>query len=131
MKTTAITSFMPELHVPKGTFDISFYSSAFGAVVLRRFDNDDGSVHAAELRIDGAMFVLHEENIRTGKLTPELCKGTTTTIGLFVNDVDAVIASAIAAGAKEISPATDYDYGYRQGDILDPFGHRWTIEKFI
>ena len=49
----------------------------------------------------------------------------------MVNDVDAVIAQAQAAGAKEISPAQDYDYGFRQGDIIDPFGHHWTIQKMI
>ena len=122
---------MPELHLPSGTFDISFYTNAFGAVVLRRFDNEDGSVHAAEMSIDGAMFILHEENKDKGKLTPAQCKGFTTTIGLMVDDVDSMMVRAIAAGAKEIVPVTTYEYGYRQGDILDPFGHHWTIEMFI
>jgi PhnB protein len=124
-------SFMPELHLPSGTFDISFYTNAFGAVVLRRFDNEDGSVHAAEMSIDGAMFILHEENTAKGKLTPSQCKGSTTTIGLLVDDTDSMMARAIAAGAKAIMPATTYEYGYRQGDILDPFGHQWTIEMFV
>ena len=41
------------------------------------------------------------------------------------------MAGAIAAGAKEISPARDYDYGYRRGDLLDPLGHQWQIEEVI
>ena len=49
----------------------------------------------------------------------------------MVADVDTVMAQALAAGAKEISPAQDYDYGLRQGDIIDPFGHHWTIQKMI
>jgi PhnB protein len=36
---------------------------------------------------------------------------------------------AILAGAIEISPAVDYEYGYRQGTIRDPFGHFWQIQK--
>lgn len=124
-------TFMPELHLPSGTFDISFYTNAFGAVVLRRFDNEDGSVHAAEMSIDGTLFILHEENVAKGKLTPAQCKGFTATIGLMVEDADSMMARAIAAGAKEVMPATTYEYGYRQGDILDPFGHQWTIEMFV
>ncbi|MEP7141394.1 MAG: hypothetical protein ABI707_00930 [Ferruginibacter sp.] len=46
-------------------------------------------------------------------------------------DVDAVMDQAIAAGAIETSPAQDYDYGYRQGKIKDPFGHYWLIEMKI
>ena len=49
----------------------------------------------------------------------------------MVTNVDVVIASALAAGAVELSPATDYDYGYRQGEIKDPFGHHWLIEAVI
>ena len=47
------------------------------------------------------------------------------------DDVDAVMARAIAAGAKETSPAQSYDYGYRQGSIVDPLGHHWLIEMVI
>ena len=38
---------------------------------------------------------------------------------------------AIEAGAVEISAVKDYEYGYRQGEIEDPFGHHWLIEKKI
>jgi len=48
---------------------------------------------------------------------------------LFVPNVGEVMYNAIKAGAKEISAAKDYEYAYRQGEIEDPFGHRWLIEK--
>ena len=38
---------------------------------------------------------------------------------------------AVRAGATEISATKDYEYGYRQGEIKDPFGHHWLIEKKI
>jgi PhnB protein len=69
--------------------------------------------------------------LKSGSFSPEKYNGTTTTIGLFVSDVDAFMNRAIAAGAQEISPAQDYDYGYRQGEIKDPFGHIWMIEMKI
>ena len=108
-----------------------FYLKAFGAVELRRFANDDGTIHVSELSIDGALFHLHEEVQREGSFNPEKYNGTTVKIGLFVPDVDAVMTSAIAAGATVTSPAQSYDYGYRQGEIKDPFGHYWLIEMKI
>jgi PhnB protein len=117
--------FAPQLIIRNGVHDLSFYSKAFGAVELRNWKNDDGSYHVAELSIDGAMFHLHEDMDRSDAFSPEKHNGTTTSIGLFVPDVDAVIKSAIAAGATETSPAQSYDYGYRQGEVKDPFGHVW------
>ena len=111
--------------------DISFYTKAFGAIELRRWSNDDGSIHVAELSIDGRMFHLHEERPESGMVSPEKQNVTTVMIGLFVPDVDAVMSKAVAAGAAVISPAKDYEYGYRHGEIKDPFGHHWMIEKKI
>jgi PhnB protein len=124
-------TFAPELFIKGGITDITFYTKAFGAIELRRFSNDDGSLHVAELSIHGSLFHLHEEKLSSGEFSPELHNGITTLIGLFVSDVDAVMKSALAAGATEVSPAQDYDYGYRQGRIKDPFGHIWMIEMKI
>ena len=124
------TFFAPELTIDNGVTDVDFYEKAFGAVEVRRFSNDDGSIHVSELEIDGALFHLHEvTSLYTAN--PFKLAGTTVTIGLFVEDVDAVIASAIEAGATLRSPAQDYFYGYRQGQIVDPHGHRWQIQKRI
>lgn len=131
MKDSTKTHFAPQLYIKSGVTDISFYEKAFGAVELRRFSNDDGSIHVSELSIDGAMFHLHEEKVSAGEFDPQKINGTTVLIGLFVNDVDEVIKNAIDAGGILISPAESYDYGYRQGEIKDPFGHVWLIEMKI
>jgi PhnB protein len=110
---------------------IVIYAKAFGAIELRRFANDDGSIHVAELSVDGAVFHLHEESLKSGSFDPGKYNGTTVTIGLFVPDVDAFMNRAKAAGAVEISAAQDYEYGYRQGQIRDPFGHHWLIQMNI
>jgi PhnB protein len=124
------TSFAPELYIPNGVSDISFYKNAFKATENLCFKNEDGSIHVAELSIDGAIFHVHE--ITSAKFfTPGAHDGCTCCIGLFVADVDLVMQQAIAAGATEISPATNYEYGYRQGMITDPFGHYWQIQKKI
>lgn len=69
--------------------------------------------------------------MRSGIFDPGKHNGTTVIIGLFVPDADAVMNRAKDAGAIEISPAQDYDYGYRQRKIKDPFGHHWMIEMKI
>lgn len=125
------TFFAPQLTIRNGVTNVDFYIQAFGAVELRRFSNDDGSIHVAELSIEGNIFHLHEAMGRPNSTSPDLHQCSTVIIGLFVPDVDNVMRSAIAAGATETSPAQDYDYGYRQGEIKDPFGHYWLIEKRI
>lgn len=125
------TFFAPQLFIKNGTKDISFYEKAFGAIEQMRFSNDDGSIHVAEFSIEGAIFHLHEVTARTCFFSPEKHSGTTVIVGLFVADVDEVMSRAIKAGASLMSPATDYEYGYRQGEIKDPFGHYWLIQKKI
>jgi PhnB protein len=131
MPETNKVFFAPELYIEAGIRDISFYEKAFDAIELRRFTNDDGSIHVAELSIGGTLFHLHEESLKSGKLSPQQLNGTTVLIGLFVPDVDHVMDKAIKAGATVMSPAQSYEYGYRQGEIKDPFGHIWMIEMKI
>lgn len=123
--------FAPQLCVIDGAAAIAFYIKAFGAIELRRWSNDDGSVHVAELSIEGALFHLRQETPQTSLYSPITVKGSTCIIGLFVSDPEAFVKKAIAANAKEVSPVQDYDYGYRQGMVADPFGHHWLIEKAI
>jgi PhnB protein len=124
------TRFAPQLYIPAGTFDIRFYTEGLGATELRRWSNADGSIHVAELSIHGTLFHLHEAN-KDHLFDPQKHGGTTVTLGLFVPDVDALMQQAEKAGAVIISPAQDYEYGYRQGEFKDPFGHYWLIEKKI
>ena len=123
--------FAPHLTVRNVLAELEFCKSAFGAVELRRWANPDGTLHVAELSINGAIFHLHEEMPGDTEKSPETLKGTTSAIGLFVPDPDGIVRAAIAAGAREVSPVQDYDYGYRQGIIADPAGHIWLIQKKI
>lgn len=123
--------FAPQLFIPGGTRDISFYGNALGAVELRRFTNDDDTIHVAEFSIGGAIYQLHESRPDAGQLHPSVAGGTTVLVGLFVDDVDAVVDRAVSAGAELVSEPTTYDYGYRQAKIRDPFGHIWMIEEEV
>jgi PhnB protein len=126
-----IKGFAPQLYIPGGVRDLGFYQNAFGATELRRWNNEDGTVHVAEFSIGENLFHVHEEKTSAGQFCPDRINGTTTLIGLFVENVDAVIARAVEAGAIILSAAQSYDYGYRQAQIKDPFGHVWLIETKI
>lgn len=123
--------FAPELFINNGVKDIPFYKKAFGATEQMRFSNDDGNIHVVELSIDGAIFHIHEITASQYFFSPDKNNGTTICIGLFVPDVDEEMTQAIEAGATVVNPAQDYEYGYRQGTIKDPFGHYWQIQKKI
>ena len=123
------TSFVPVLSISSGVKDIDFYEKALGAVEQWRINNPDGSVHVAAFSIGGLMFRLHEEG--KNHLSAQKIAGTTVQIAMTVDDVHAAFEQAVAAGAMVIAPVTDYDYGYRQGEIKDPFGHYWVIEKLL
>ena len=123
--------FAPKLYLRDVAAGILFYQQAFNAVELRRWSNDDGTVHVAELQIGNALFHLHEETLRIRELSPQTLNGTPVVIGLFVPDPHEVQKRAVVAGASELQPVIDYEYGYQQGSFADPFGHHWTVQKRI
>lgn len=127
----AATFFAPHLALRDVAMGIAYYQKAFGAVELRRFSNADGSVHVAEMAIAGALFHLHEESPASAELSPLTTQSTTVVIGLFVPDPAAAMQSALAAGGQLKKPLTHYDYGYQQGEVIDPTGHHWLIQKKI
>ena len=130
-ESTPKTFFAPHLTLRSVLAGIEYYKSAFDANELRRWSNSDGSVHVAEMEIGGALFHLHEETLSSGELSPETLKGVTSLVGIFVSDPDSVILAATSAGGHVCSQMQDYDYGYRQGTLVDPFGHKWLIQKKI
>jgi PhnB protein len=123
--------FAPQLFLKNVLPAMDFYKKAFKAIELRRWSNPDGSVHVAEMEIDGAMFHLHQESPNSKQLCPETVSATTSLIGIFVSDPHELVKTAEAAGGSVSYPVQDYDYGYRQGIIVDPFGHQWLIQKKI
>jgi PhnB protein len=124
--TTHNTAFLPTLSVRRGAAAVDFYKAAFGAEVLFCIADPDGAV-VAQLSIDGVDFLVADEAPEYENFSPETLSGSTIRMGLVVADPDTVAQKAIAAGAIEIYPVADQDYGYRLGRIKDPFGHHWEI----
>jgi PhnB protein len=120
------TTFLPTLSVRRGAEAVEFYKKAFGAEVVFCLADPDGGV-VAQLSIDSVEFLVADESPAHENFSPETLGGSTIRMGLVVADPDVVAKQAVAAGATEIYPVADQDYGYRLGRIKDPFGHHWEI----
>lgn len=117
---------LPYLTVGRGRDAIDWYTSAFGASLLGDpIFTADGRLGHAELKLPSGMVYLAEEFPEMGLTAPV---GGTTSVSLMlpVDDTDAVLERARAAGGKVerwISEAR----GRRNATLIDPFGHRWML----
>ncbi len=137
-ETAAATTHVPAGHhtvtpyviVPDARAAIDFYARAFGAAQTALTVDDNGKVRHAEVRIGDSPIMLAED-FEFGSVSaahPAALSGRTSLhMYLYVPDVDALFAQAIAAGAREVMPVTDQTYGERSGGVADPFGHVWWI----
>ncbi len=110
---------------------IEFYRRAFGAQELFRLTEPGGRIGHAELKFGPATLMLADEYPEYGFRSPMALGGTPVTIHLHVDDADALIERALAAGATLERPAKDEFYGERSGAVRDPYGHRWLIGHHI
>jgi PhnB protein len=112
----------------KGAADaIEFYKKAFGAVETMRLQEPSGRIGHAELMISGAPIMLSDEYPELDALGPQSRGGSTVGIHLYVENVDEVVARAVAEGATSVRPVKDEFYGDRSGKLVDPFGHVWYV----
>jgi PhnB protein len=116
----------PYLIVNAGAKALDFYARAFGAIERLRIDAG-GKIGHAEITIGDSCVMLADEHPEIGALGPTTVGGSPVSLHLYVEDVDAVVARAVAAGATLVRPVADQFYGDRVGGVADPFGHRWFI----
>jgi len=110
---------------------LEFYKKAFGAAELMRFPQPDGKIGHAEIQIGDSRIMLSDEYAEMNFRGPKSLGGTPVSIMLYVENVDAFVERAVAAGAKLVRPVKDQFYGDRSGSIEDPFGHSWHIATHI
>lgn len=116
----------PQLTVRDTGAAVEFYRAAFGADELLRNSMPDGRVFHCELLVNGGRLLLHDDFSDTGE-TPEALSGSPVVLHLYVPDVDATFAAAIAAGAVAVAEPEDAFWGDRYAQLTDPFGHRWSL----
>lgn len=110
---------------------IGFYRDVFGASETLRLVDAGGRIGHAEVTFAGTTLMLCEPYPEFGILPPDPTSPSSVTLHVHVDDADAVIAGALAAGAELVMPARDQFYGERSGVVRDPQGHRWNIGHSI
>jgi PhnB protein len=124
----------PRLVVRDGAAAIDFYRDAFGAIeVGERFTGPHGELIHAEVRIgDSVVMISDEGEDGAPARAPDSLGGVVSAImATYWEDVDAVWARAVAAGAQEVFPLADQFYGDRGGRLRDPFGQQWMLSQRI
>jgi len=107
--------------------EIDFCSVAFGAVELSRRVGADGAVVQATLAIGGALLMVHGEVPKLASRAPAPDGSSAVVVYLYLDNVDASVDRAVAAGARVLIPAADMFWGDRVGRIIDPSGHVWNV----
>ena len=113
----SVTPYLTVRNAPK---TIEFLKAAFGAKLSHdAIKRPDGSIMHAQVMIGDSRIMIAEEN--------EMAKATTSTLYLYVPDVDSVYRTAVKAGGATIMEPMDMFYGDRSGGVKDASGNSWFI----
>lgn len=123
----------PSLTVAGAVKALEFYGAVFGAAERMRFPGPDGTIAHAEIQIGDSVVIVEDADPQRGTRAPPPggLPGSPASLFIYVEDVDAVIARAVELGATLQRPAENQFYGDRDGYIVDPFGHGWTVASHI
>ena len=121
----------PYLVVKGAAQAIEYYKKVFGASEVMQMADPSGKIGHAELKIGDSHIMLADEYPEMKFRSPEAYGGSPVSILLYVPDVDATVALAISHGAKLEREVKDQFYGDRMGQIVDPFGHGWSVATHI
>ena len=121
----------PYIIVAEAARALEFYKNAFGAIEVMRLPGTAGRIGHAEIRIGDSRVMLADEFPEMGFMSPQSLGGSPVMLHLYVEDVDATVKTAEAAGGKVTRPVADQFYGDRGGQLDDPFGHKWYVSTHI
>ena len=117
----------PALTVKDGGQAIEFYKRALGAEEIMQVPGPDGRLMHAEMKIGDSRFMLGEEMPDQGCRAPASVGAVSSSLYIYVQDVDKAFRRAVEGGAKALMPPTDMFWGDRFGQVEDPSGHRWGL----
>ena len=121
----------PYLAVDDAAEAIEYYKKAFGAKERVRMDAPGGKIGHAELEIGDSLVMLSDPFPQGSTTPPKELGGTSVSVFMYVEDVDAVVKQAVDVGATVTMEVADQFWGDRFGSIQDPFGHSWSIATHV
>jgi PhnB protein len=117
---------VPHIYVDGATDGIAFYKRAFGAEELLRISRPDGKILHAEISICGSVVMIGDPDEKL-YAEPRALGRASVGLHIFVDDNEALLKRAVAAGAEEIQKPTEMFYGANSASLRDPFGHIWVL----
>jgi len=128
----AIHELFPYLRVHDAAAAIDFYCALFGVKEKFRLTEPSGRIGHAEIDFgNGATLMLSDAYPEYGMDSARAIGASPVAMHLHVDNADALIDRAVAAGATLVMAPQDHFYGERSGSFDDPFGHRWSIGHSI
>jgi PhnB protein len=121
----------PYLAVDDAAEAIEYYKKAFGAKERARMEAPEGRIGHAELEIGDSLVMLSDPFPQATTRSPKELGGTSASIFLYVEDVDAVVKQAVDTGSTITMEVADQFWGDRFGSVQDPFGHLWSIATHV
>jgi PhnB protein len=129
--TESLHTITPHIVVRDAARAADWYKRAFGARERSRVPLPGGKLMSVELWFGDSAVMVADEFPELGVVSPATVGGTSTVLHLSTGDVDALWARAVAAGAQVLHPLQDQFWGDRQGQLTDPFGHRWNLATHV
>lgn len=126
-KSTAIT---PHITVRDVKKSVRFYEKAFAFKVKFTLPGRNGKIMHAEMEHEGCTLMIGPESEERGMLSP-MTAGIVSPVSIYiyVNDLDAQHAAAVAAGAKTLLEPSDQFFGAKTSMVMDPDGHSWMLAQ--
>jgi PhnB protein len=123
----------PALVVEGAARALEFYAEVFGATERMRFAGPGDLIAHAEVEIGDSVVIVEDASPSMGTKAPPPGgrDGSPTFLYIHVDDVDTTVDLAVKLGARLVRAPVDQFYGNRDGFIIDPFGHGWTIASHI
>ena len=121
----------PYLAVDDAAQAIEYYKSAFGAKERMRMEAPGGKIGHVELELGDSLVMLSDSFPQSTTRPPTELGGTSASVFMYVDDVDAVVKQAVDAGATVTMEVSDQFWGDRFGSIRDPFGHSWSLATHV
>ncbi len=121
----------PYLAIAGAADALEFYKRAFGARELTRQAMPDGKLMHASMKIGDSVIMMADEFPGSNLRAPANVGTTTFMLHIYTKDVDKLWTQALSAGAKVAMPLDNMFWGERYGQVVDTFGHLWTLAMRI
>jgi PhnB protein len=122
-KPEGYTSVAPYLTVNGAQQTIDFLGQLLGAETLRVYPSESGKLAHAEVRIDDTVIMLTDATAGWPAVPSH--------VHIYVDDVDAVYAKAIALGASPVKEPVQEDDIDKRGGFKDAGGTTWWVSTQV